>query len=77
MSQKRYSTFRVCDSDTGRLANHLAEELNSLSKYGWTIERIDFVNNEETSLDNHGIRRCLKHEYIILASCENNIDGDT
>ena len=76
MLQKRYYTFRVCDSDTGALAKHLAEKLNSLTAFGWNIERIDCVENKFGAWNSEGLKYDTTHEYIILASTGNNIEGD-
>ncbi len=76
MSQKRYSTFRICDSDTAILAKQLAEKLNSLIDLGWNIERVDYIENKNGCWNDKGFKYDTTHEYIILTSVEKTSEED-
>ena len=71
MSQKRYSTFRVCDKDPAMLSQHLEDKLNSLIQDGWHVERIDCISNNEGLWDSELLRFWTTQEYIIVASVNN------
>ena len=70
MTNKIYSTFRVGGDPTkiAFLAEDLSNTVNNLKLLGWTIERIDSINNTR-AWDYKKQIYVSTTEYIIIAYC--------
>ena len=71
---KIYSTFKVGGDPTkiAFLASDLSDTVNNIQSSGWTIERIDSINNT-SAWDFHKQKYVSTTEYIIIAyrnACE-------
>lgn len=72
MTDKRYRTFKVGGDPTkiAFLAEDLSNTVNKVQSLGWTIERIDSINNNR-AWDFKKQLYVSTTEYIIIAYCHN------
>lgn len=70
MTNKIYRTFKVGGDPTriAFLANDLSNTVNEIQSSGWTIERIDSINNTH-AWDCTKQKYVSTTEYIIIAYC--------
>ncbi len=70
MTNKIYRTFKVGGDPTkiASLAEDLSDTVNRVQSLGWTIERIDSINNT-CAWDFHKQKYVSTTEYIIITHC--------
>lgn len=80
MTNKIYRIFRVGGDPTeiAFLAENLSNTVNKIQSLGWTIERIDSINNTR-AWDRNKQEYASTTEYIIIAycnTCETNAESE-